>query len=123
MNFSTAPPPNNMDEPDEMMLQTRTEDEHASLLDMLPRYDDQYDWMKDPESHLLEASDDHQSIGDLYSPGYETEPGLSPDSTLHGATVPTPTSMAQYVMPATPSANTFGLSNAMLSNEDPNSVI
>ncbi|KAL7918306.1 hypothetical protein ACQKWADRAFT_248944 [Trichoderma austrokoningii] len=112
-----------MDEPDEI-FQMQTEEEQASPLDMLPRYDDdEYDWMSDPEDRLLQVSNDHQFRDDLYSPEYETEPGLSPDSNLHGASVPTPMSMAQYVMPATPSANPFEPSNGMSSYENPNSVI
>ncbi|KAM0480383.1 hypothetical protein ACHAPX_004214 [Trichoderma viride] len=109
-----------MDEPDGA-LQTRTEDEHASLFSILPRYDG-YNWMSDPQRHLLQDSNDHQSIDAPWSPEYEPEPGLSPDSSLQGFNFPTPTSIGQnFVMPATPSENAFELSNGMSPYNDPNS--
>lgn len=110
-----------MDEPDGA-LHIRTEDEHASLFSMLPRYDGDYDWMLDPQRHLLQDSNDYQSIDASYSPEYEPEPGLSPDSSLQGANFPTPTSIGQnFVMPATPSENAFELSNGMSPYNDPTS--
>ncbi|EHK48725.1 hypothetical protein TRIATDRAFT_305527 [Trichoderma atroviride IMI 206040] len=112
-----------MDEPDGA-LQARTTDEDASLFNMLPRYDDGYDWMSDPEGRLLQVSNDHQSIDAPYSPEYEIEPGLSPDSSLQGANFPTPTSIGQdFVMPATPSENAFEQSSGMSSFNNLNSVV
>lgn len=112
-----------MDEPDGA-LQTRTEDEHASLFNMLPRDDGDYDWMSDPERHLLQDSDGHQSTDAPYSPEYEPEPGLSPDSNLQGANFPTPTSIGRNsVMPITPSESAFQLSNGMSPYNDLNSMM
>lgn len=115
-----------MDEPDGA-LQTRTEDEHASPFNMLLGYDDDhddYDWMWDPERHLLQVSNGHQSTDAPCSSEYEPEPGLSPDNSLQGANFPTPTSIGQnFVMPTTPSENAFELSNGMSSYNDPNSRV
>lgn len=103
-------------------LQTRTENEHASLFNKLPRDEDDYDWMSDPKRHLLQVLNDHQSTDAPCSSEYEPEPGLSPDSSLQGANFPTPTSIGQnLVMPATPSENAFELSNGMSPYNDPNS--
>lgn len=111
-----------MDEPDGA-LQTRTEDEDASPFDMLPRYGE-YDWMSDPERRLVQDSNGHQSTDAPYSPEYEPEPGLSPDSNLQGANFPTPTSIGQnFVMPTTPSESAFQLSNGMSPCNDPNSTM
>ncbi|KAL7895053.1 hypothetical protein HDV64DRAFT_287689 [Trichoderma sp. TUCIM 5745] len=104
-----------MEEPDGAS-QYWTGDEDALL------YDDGYDWMLDP-GHRLQPSNDHQALDAPYCPEYETEPGLSPDSSLQGANFPTPTSIGQnFAMPATPE-NAFELSNGMSPYNDLNSMI
>jgi hypothetical protein len=112
-----------MGEPDGV-LRARTEGEDALLFDMLSRYDDDYNWMLDPEHHLLQDSDGHESIVAPCSPGYETEPSLSPDSNLQEGNFPTPSSTSlQSVMPATPSGNAFDVSNGMSFSDHLNSPI
>lgn len=112
-----------MDEP-HGALQTWTEGENASLFNMLPGCDGDYDWMSDPERHLLQESNGHQSTDAPYSPEYEPEPSLSPDSNFQGANFPTPTSIGQNsVMPATPSESAFEQSTGMSPYNHLNSMI
>lgn len=102
-----------MDEPNGEP-QTRAEDNDASLLNVFQRYEGGYDWMSDPERVLLQNLNDRHSIDLPYSPEYEAEPGLSPDSNPQEALFSTPMSVDQYAgMPATPSQNDFGFSNTL----------
>lgn len=111
-----------MDEPDGAS-QNWTGDEDAVPFNM-PQKDDDYDWWSDPERRLLQASNDHQAVDAPYCPEYETEPGLSPDGSLQGASFSTPTSIGQnFIMPATPSENAFEPSNGMSPDSDLNSLL
>lgn len=111
INFNAVLRPNKMDE------------------DTLPRnklqwHDDGYDWMSDPNHCLFQDLNGHHAIDPPSPPEYETEPGLSPDSSLQEGNFLTPTSMGQYsVMPATPSEDAFELSIGMSSDDDLNSMI
>ncbi|GFP58841.1 hypothetical protein ACSS6W_008421 [Trichoderma asperelloides] len=108
-----------MDEPDGES-QTRVEEDDASLLNIFQRYDG-YDWMSDPKGVLLQSSNDQPLIDLPYSPEYETEPGLSPDSNLQGGLFSTPMSTDQYSgMPATPSQHDLEFSNNSLVPGVPN---
>ncbi|PTB38263.1 hypothetical protein M441DRAFT_249439 [Trichoderma asperellum CBS 433.97] len=107
--------------------QARGEDDDASLLRPLQRYDDDdydYDWWSDPEGRLIEGANDQHSIHLPSSPEYETEPGLSPDSNLQEGHFPTPMSIDQYPgIPITPSQDAFESSNAMLTHGAPNPLM
>lgn len=108
-----------MDEPDGES-QTRVEDDDASMLNIFQRYDG-YDWMSDPERVLLPSSNDQSLIDLPYTPEYETEPGLSPDSNIQGGLFSTPMSTDQYSgMPATPSQHDLEFSNNLLGPGVPN---
>lgn len=110
-----------MEEPDGAS-QIRRGDEDTLLYD--DGYDDNYNWMLDPERRLLQVSNDHQAIDAPDCPEYETEPGLSPDGSLQGANFSTPTSIGQNLaLPATPSENAFESINGMSSSNDLNSMI
>lgn len=112
-----------MDGPDKL-FQTRIEGEDASLFNAMSQYDGEYDWMSDPDGHLLQDSAGHQSIDALSSPDYETEPGLSPDSNHQEGSFPTPSSISKYsVMPTTPLENALEPSNGMSSYDNLNSLI